>query len=232
MSLADIQLAEGYIWDASLLYSQVEKDFKHDIIGHEAKFRNAKISYYTGDFEWAQAQLDVLKGSTSKLIANDAMELSLLITDNFALDTIREPMERYARADLFLYQNRLAEAEKTLDSLGRDYPFHALQDEILYQRFKIAKKRKDFEQCRYFLNLIVLQHGQDILGDNALYNLAIMEEEIFKDSDKAQELYRRLMTEYPGSLFVVDARNRFRKLRGDFDGDSAPADSDQPHFHP
>lgn len=232
MSLADIQLAEGYIWDASLLYSQVEKDFKHDIIGHEAKFRNAKISYYTGDFEWAQAQLDVLKGSTSKLIANDAMDLSLTITDNFALDTIREPMERFARADLLLYQNRLTEAEQTLDSLGRDYPFHALQDEILYQRFKIAKKRKDFEQCRHFLNLIVLQHGQDILGDNALYNLALIEEEIIHDSEKAQELYRRLMTEYPGSLFVVDARNRFRKLRGDFNEDSAPSESDEPHFHP
>jgi tetratricopeptide (TPR) repeat protein len=232
MSLADIQLSEGYIWDASLLYSQVEKDFKHDIIGHEAKFRNAKISYYTGDFEWAQAQLDVLKASTSKLIANDAMELSLTITDNFALDTIREPMERFARADLFLYQNRLTEAEKTLDSLSRDYPFHALQDEILYQRFKIAKKRKDFDQCRHFLSLIVLQHGQDILGDNALYNLAIIEEEVFNEPEKAKEHYRKLMLDYPGSLFVVDARNRFRKLRGDFDGDAKPVEEGQPHFHP
>lgn len=224
MSLGDILLAKGDIWDASLLYSQVEKDFKHDQIGHEAKFRNAKISYYTGDFEWSQAQLDVLKASTTKLIANDAMELSLLITDNFALDTVRGPMIRYARADLLVYQGRLQEAEAALDSLSRDLTFHALSDDILFQRHKIALKRKNYEKSRDLLTEIINNHGQDLLGDNALFELALLEQEVFKDNDRAMELYRRLMVEHPGSLFVVEARKRFRSLRGDFDDAGLPED--------
>ncbi len=224
MSLADILLSEGSIWDASLLYSQVEKDHKHDIVGHEAKFRNAKVYYYTGDFEWAQAQLDVLKASTSKLISNDAMELSLLITDNFALDTVRGPMIRYARADLLVYQGRLTAAEAALDSLSNDLTFHALQDDILFQRYKIALKRNEHEKCRTFLTQIIDNHGYDLLGDDALYELARLEESVFENKDRAMELYRQLLLEHQGSLFLVDARKRFRELRGDFDDAGLPED--------
>lgn len=224
MALADILLSEGDIWEASLLYSQVEKDHKHDMVGHEAKFRNAKVYYYTGDFEWAQAQLDVLKASTTKLIANDAMELSLLITDNFALDTIREPMIRFARADLLIYQGRLAAAEAALDSLSNDLTFHALQDDILYQRYKIALQRKEHEKCRSFLTAIMDHHGHDLLGDNAVYELARLEETVFENKDRAMELYRKLLLEHQGSLFVVEARKRFRELRGDFNDANLPDD--------
>lgn len=224
MSLADILLSEGDIWDASLLYSQVEKDHKHDIVGHEAKFRNAKVSYYTGDFEWAQAQLDVLKASTTKLISNDAMELSLLITDNFALDTVREPMIRYARADLLVYQGRLTAAEAALDSLSNDLSFHALQDDILFQRYKIALKRNEHEKCRTFLTAIIDNHGFDLLGDDAIYELARLEETVFNNKERAMELYRQLLLEHQGSLFLVDARKRFRELRGDFDDAGLPED--------
>ncbi len=222
MSLADILLAGGNIWDASLLYSQVEKDHKHDVVGHLAKFRNAKISYYTGDFEWAQAQLDVLKASTTKLIANDAMELSLHITDNFALDTIREPMMRFARADLYVYQGQFQAAEAALDSLSNDLTYHALQDDILFQRHKIAQRRNEFEKSRELLKEIVLHYGQDLLGDDALYALGKLEEDVFDNPEQAKEYYRQLMTNHPGSLFVVDARKRFRALRGDFDDAELP----------
>lgn len=222
MSLADVMLATGDVWEASLLYSQVEKDHKHDIIGHEAKFRNARISYYTGDFEWAQAQLDVLKASTSKLISNDAMELSLLITDNFALDTVREPMERFARADLLLYQGKLEDAENALDSLSSDLSFHSLEDDILFKRYEIALERKKFDKARDLLSEIISLHGTDLLGDDAIYALARMEESVFDHPERAKELYRQLLTDHSGSLFVVEARKRFRALRGDFDDATLP----------
>lgn len=222
MSLADVMLATGDVWEASLLYSQVEKDHKHDIIGHEAKFRNARISYYTGDFEWAQAQLDVLKASTSKLISNDAMELSLLITDNFALDTVREPMERFARADLLLYQGKLEDAENALDSLSNDLSFHSLEDDILFKRYEIALERKKFDKARDMLSDIISLHGYDLLGDDAIYALARLEESVFNNPERAKELYRQLLTDHSGSLFVVEARKRFRALRGDFDDATLP----------
>ena len=126
LELGDVLLLVDEVWEASLLYSQVELDFKEDIMGHEAKYRNAKISYYTGDFEWAQAQLDVLKASTSKLISNDAIDLSLLITDNFNMDTTVVPMLMFAQADLLAYQNKTEIAMTKLDSITTVWPGHSL----------------------------------------------------------------------------------------------------------
>lgn len=213
--LADILLMIGDIWEASLYYSQVEKSFKHDPLGDEAKLRNAKISYYTGDFGWAQAQLDVLKGSTSKLIANDAMKLSLLITDNSTIDTSTVPLGMYARAELLSYQNKDDEAVLILDSIDNLFPAHALADEILFKKASIMEKKQDFAAAAAFLKQIVDAYGYDILADDALFKLAEIHQYVFKDSEKAKDYYQKLLTDYTGSIFTVEARKRFRELRGD-----------------
>jgi tetratricopeptide (TPR) repeat protein len=215
LELADILLMTGDIWEASLRYSQVEKTFKHDAIGQEAKFRNAKISYYTGDFKWAQAQLDVLKGATAKLIANDAMDLSLLISDALAIDTNEAPLMIFARADLLAFQNKDSLAIITLDSINTLFPNHALADDILYKKTNLELKHAKYTEAAAFLESIVKNYGDDILGDDALFKLADLNENQFKNLDKAKELYQQLMEKYPGSLYVLDARKRFRKLRGD-----------------
>jgi len=215
LDLGDVLVAEGFVWDAFLYYSQVEKDFKQDILGAEAKFRTARIYYYMGDFDWAQGQLDVLKASTSKLISNDAMDLSLLITDNYSLDTIVRPMQLYAKADLLTFQNRLDEATITLDSLSNEFPIHPLEDEIIYQRAEIAKKLGDFTKAAEYLKEIVELYFADILADNALMDLAELQERYFKDNETAMEYYQKLFTEYPASLYSAEARKRFRFLRGD-----------------
>lgn len=215
LELADILLFKGEIWDASLLYSQVELEFKEDVLGHEAKFRNARISYFTGDFEWAQGQLDVLKASTSKLISNDAIELSLLITDNFNMDTTTVPMEMFARADLLAYQNQYAAASKTLDSIITGYPSHSLTDEIKMLKAKMFYKQGQYTSAKDLYQSVIDLHFKDITADDALFKLAEMNQYIFNDHAKAMELYEKLITEYPGSLYVVEARKRFRELRGD-----------------
>ena len=218
IDLADILVVKNYIWDASLLYSQVEADFKQDVLGSEAKFKNSRISYYTGDFEWAQAQLNVLKASTSKLISNDAMDLSLLITDNLGLDSIIEPMEMFARADLLVFQNKLLEAVLTLDSIKTKFPGHALGDEILFQEGIIAEKKGNFEDAaKIYLDLFT-GFSEDILADNALFKLGEIYEKRLLDKEKAMKYYEQLLSDFPGSLFVVEARKRFRNLRGDANG--------------
>ena len=215
LELGDILLFTGDIWEASLLYSQVELDFKEDALGHESKFRNAKISYYTGDFEWAQAQLDVLKASTTKLISNDAIDLSLLITDNFNMDTITTPMLMFAQSDLLSYQNRDQEAIAKVDSLISAYPGHSLADEILWMKANIYFDQGKYEECQGLLNQILSIHFTDILADDALFKLAELNELVYQDLEKAKELYERMILEYPGSLYVIEARKRFRRLRGD-----------------
>ncbi len=215
LELADILLMNNSVWDASLMYSQVEKDFKHEPIGQEAKFRNARLSYYIGDFKWAQTQLDVLKGATSKLIANDAMELSLVITDNTTLDTDATPLQMFARADLLAYQNKDSLALLTLDSISKDYPDHSLSDDILYKKYQIGFRKGKYEVAAGFLQKIIDNYGSDILADDASFKLAELYEYRLNNKDKAKELYEQVVLKFPGSLYTVEARKRFRRLRGD-----------------
>jgi tetratricopeptide (TPR) repeat protein len=215
LELGDVQVFEGNVWEASLLFSQVELDFKDDILGNDAKFRNARISYFTGDFEWAQGQLDALKASTSKLISNDAIDLSLLITDNFNMDTTTAPMMMFARADLLAYQNRYDECMITLDSILTEYPAHTLTDEIKMLKASIYMDQGKYDLAKeLYLNIVDL-HFTDITADDALFKLAEMHEYIYRDPAQAMALYERLISEFPGSLYVVEARKHFRALRGD-----------------
>ncbi len=213
IALADVYLMYGAIWDANLLYLQVEKDFKHDRLGEEAKFKSAKVSFYAGDFAWSKAQLDVLKASTSKLIANDAMRLSLLITDNTIVDTNKTPLMMFARADLLLYRNKSKEALVALDSISSQFPGHSLTDEVLFKRFQVYKKNQDFEKAAAELTTLVSDYSQDILADDALYELATMNEFVFKDNAKAVDLYKQLLLNFPGSLYADPSRKSMRKLR-------------------
>lgn len=215
LELAEILIVRDFIWDASLLASQVDKDFKNDVLGYEAKFLNARISYYAGDFDWAQAQLDILKGSTSKLISNDAMELSLLITDNMNLDTIYEPMIMYAKADLLATQYRYKESIVLLDSIVSTWPGHALTDDILLLKARIAEQKYDFQEAINLYQQVLTEHFFSINADNALFKMADLYENKLDNKEKAQEYYKQLMMDFPGSLFVVEARKRYRAIRGD-----------------
>lgn len=215
LELGDVYVFADLVWDASLIFSQIILDFKDDPLGHEAKYRNARISYYTGDFAWAQTQLNALKASTSKLISNDAIDLSLLITDNFNLDTIFEPMEIYARAGLLIMQRRFDDARLTLDTLVKNYPGHSLEDEILIVLGDLEMKEGDIDGAIEYYTEVVDLHFDDITGDDALYNLATIYDEILMDFGKAEELYSRLLFEFSGSLYAVEARKRYRELTGE-----------------
>jgi tetratricopeptide (TPR) repeat protein len=190
-------------------------DFKEDPLGAEAKYRNARISYYVGDFEWAQGQLDALKASTTKLISNDAIDLSLLITDNFNMDTITAPMQMYARADLLFFQNKFDQSLLTLDSLFKEYPDHSLTDEMFMLKAGIFMKKGNHTEALALYDKILQFHTTDITADDALFKSAEIQERIILDTAKAMQLYEKLITEYPGSLYVIEARKRFRALRGD-----------------
>ena len=213
--MADLKLLQSDPWEASLLYMQVEKSFKYDRLGEIAKFRNARIYYFEGEFDLAKTMLDVLKGSTSKKISNDAMELSLLITDNSTIDTTTKPLEIFAKSDLYFLKSQFDESISLLDSLEEKYPGHALSDEILFLRSKIAAQKSDFEAQEKYLEEIVSSFPDDILADNALYGLAVLNDKQKNDPKKAAEYYKRLLLKYKDSLFVVEARKRFRELRGD-----------------
>ena len=215
LDLGDYYLMAGEIWEASLLYSQVDKSMKDEPLGEEARFKNARLSYYNGDFDWAQGQLTVLKASTSELVANDALRLSVFITENLGLDSSTTAMQWYSRADLLAFQNRHEESIKTLDSLQEGFPGHFLADDIIWLRANIAQKERDYEAAALLLETIRTDHSFDILADDALYNLGELYEFHLNQPDKAMECYQSIMLDHKDSVFVVEARKRFRSLRGD-----------------
>lgn len=213
LQLADAYLVSGDIWEAQLLYSQVDKDYKEDPLGQEAKFRNARLSYFNADFEWAKEQLDILKTATSQLISNDAIELSLMIQENTGLDSTTDALKEFARADLYIFQNNLDKALEILNLFPFKFPKHDLDDDILFARARLMEKKRDFAQAIKFYDAVVSKYGNDILADNALYNLARIYDYKLKDKQKAKETYEKLIFDYNSSLYSVEARKRQKILK-------------------
>jgi len=215
LSLGDFYLITGDVWESTLLYSQVDKDEKDAPLGEEARFRNARLSYYKGDFDWAQTQLEVLKSATSELISNDAINLSVFIIDNLGLDTVATPMQMFARAELLVFQNKDSDAVATLDSISKKFPGHALSDDIEYEKAELFVKHKEFDKAIPLLDDILKNYKTDLKGDDATFLLAQINEQQLHNKEKAMELYKSIITDYSSSLLVIEARKRYRLLRGD-----------------
>lgn len=213
LALGDLLLFAGEVWDASLLYMQVEKANKNDVLGSLAKFKNAKLSYYNHDFLWAKTQLDVLRASTSKLIANDAMELSLLISDNMEEDSTYDMLERYAEADLLLYRNQLDSAWDAFDAVATSALSHPLFDEVLMQKAKIRIRQQRYADADSLLQQLVDFYPYDILADDALMLMAQLNDEQLQHPERARDCYEKLILDYPNSLYVDRARKRYNELK-------------------
>jgi predicted Zn-dependent protease len=215
LDLGDVYLLNNQPWDATLIYSQVEKDNANTAVGQDALLRNAKLAYYTGDFNWARRQLDILKAATTQLIANDALNLSLLIGDNLAIDSSGSALKIYARADLQIFAEQQAKAITTLDSIDKNYPGNPLGADILMAKARIFIQQKDYNNAVVLLKKIAEEHNYDLWADDAVYMLGDIYETRLNNPALAKTYYQKIITDYPGSLWLNDARKRFRLLRGD-----------------
>lgn len=213
--LADVYVYAEDPWEATLIYSQVIDANKKNILGDEVKLKKARLGYLLGNFSWAKAQLDVLKASTSKLTANDAFELSLFIGENTNLDTTDVPLQMFSRADLFFFQNKDSLAYATIDSIAEMFPYHSLVDDILMRKAKINIRNKNYGEAAGQLQQILDDFSYELLADDALFMLAGLYHYHLNQKEKAQELYKQMMANHPGSIYVVESRQRFRNLRGD-----------------
>lgn len=230
LELADLNVYDNNLWGATLLYAQIIDSNRDNPIGDDAKLKKAKLGFYLGDINWAKAQLDVLKASTSKMIANDAMELSMLISSYYELDTVDLPIQLFGRGDLLIYRNKDKEAIKTYDSITTLYPGHPLQDKILMRKAFIDEKDFNYENAVENYKKILSDFASSTSADDALYKMAVILEEKLGQKEQAQELYKQLMVTYPSSIYTSDSRYRYRKLRGDkLDGEETtpPDDSEE-----
>ena len=211
----DIYLLKNEPWESTLLYSQVEKSQREETLGHEAKLKNAKLHYYSGNFALAKDILNILKLATSREIANDAEQLGLLIQDNTEMDSSGAAMREYAAIELMLLQNKQDEAIMALNRMQKKYSSHMLADEVFWLRANTYLKQGKVDEALEDLKRITTSHGTDILGDDALFLQGKIFEERKKDKVQAMAIYQKLLTDHSGSIYVAEARKRFRLLRGD-----------------
>lgn len=214
LKLANILVLEDNIWEASLMYLQIEKQFKDDQLGHLAKFKNAQVYYFSGEYDWCQAQLKVLKASTSKLIANDALELSVLISDNYNMDTSEVAMKLFSYADMLTFQQQFSKANILYDSILKNFKNHSLNDEIIFRKAKINLKQHNYQKAVEHFKLLIDNYPNSILLDNSLFLIASIYEEKIKDFDQAKKYFKTILFDHKGSLYAAESRKRFRKLAG------------------
>lgn len=212
LQLGDYYLLTGKTWDASLSYSQVEKEYKQEIVAEDARFRNARLSFYRGDFDLAQKQLNILKSGTSNLISNDAIDLSVLITENVE-DSNTVPLQRFAAAGLLMFQNKDKEAETLIDSIKAAWPKHPLADDIVMMHATLATKHRDFGKALTYLKEVVDKYGKDVLGDDAVFRTAEIYDQELHQPVEAKKYYEQLIIDYPGSTYVQTARQRLEEMK-------------------
>jgi tetratricopeptide (TPR) repeat protein len=215
LALGDILVFDKKFNQALIYFSQIQKNLKNDVLGQNARFKVAQTSFYKGDFDWALTQLKVLRGSTSQLIANDAMQLSLLISDNSLEDSTQTALKKYARADLLAYQNKTKEAITALDDILQNHKGEKIEDEALLKQGELLVSLKDYEAARFNYQKIVEFYATDILADDAYFALGELYRNVLNEPEKAKEQYEKIIYNYQDSYYFPQARQHFRRLRGD-----------------
>ncbi|GGW48066.1 hypothetical protein GCM10007383_35200 [Arenibacter certesii] len=214
-TLGDILVFDQKFNRALIYYSQIQKNLKNDVLGQEARFKVAQTSFYKGDFDWALTQLKVLRSATSQLIANDAMQLSLLISDNSLEDSTQVALKKYARASFLNYQNNKAQAVALLNDILDNHKGEKIEDEALLKQGQILTELKQYGQAEFNYLKIVEFHGQDILADDAHFALAELYNTVLKNPEKAKFHYEQIVFNHQDSYYFPQARKRYRALRGD-----------------
>ena len=215
MKLADILVFQEKFNEGLIYYTQIQANSKNSTIAQEARFKVAKTSYYKGDFEWAESQLNILKASTSQLIANDALELKLLISDNKYEDSLHVALKLYAKADLLAFQNKNDEAIILLDKILTAHKGESIEDQALFKQAELFVQKKQYEKAITNYQSIITHYSDGILADDAYYYLAELYNNILEEPEKAKALYEKIIFNHQDSIYFIEARKQFRMLRGD-----------------
>ncbi|WP_299098467.1 hypothetical protein [uncultured Winogradskyella sp.] len=213
--LADILVLQEKFNEALIFYSQIQAEMKNSTIAQEARFKVAKTSYYKGDFDWAESQLKILKSSTSQLIANDALDLKLLITDNKFEDSLQTSLKLYAKADLYAFQNKIDDAISLLDIILEEHKTENIIGQALFQQAKLYESKQQYLKAEANYQNILTNYGEGILTDDAKFYLAELYNTHLVKPEEAKELYEKIIFEHQDSIYFIEARKKFRMLRGD-----------------
>jgi len=215
LALGDILVYDKKFNQALIYFSQIQKRLKNDVLGQNARYKVAQTSFYKGDFDWSLTQLKVLRSSTSQLIANDAMQLSLLISDNSLEDSTQTALKKYARADLLAYQNKTQDAIAVLEDILQNHKGEKIEDEALLKQGELLVSIKNYDAAKFNYQKIIEFYATGILADDAYFHLGELYRTILNEPEKAKANYEKIIYNYQDSYYFPKARQHFRMLRGD-----------------
>jgi tetratricopeptide (TPR) repeat protein len=215
LELGDIYVLKEEFNTALLYYTQIQRSLKNSTISQEARFKVAKASYYKGDFDWAESQLKILKASTSQLMANDALDLKLLISDNKYEDSLQVALKLYAKADLMSFQNKNNEAISLLDTILKNHKTESIIPQTLYKQAQLFEKKKEYLKAEANYTNILINYKDGILVDDASFALANLYTTYLSEPEKAKALYEDIVFNHGDSIYFIEARKKYRALRGD-----------------
>ncbi|WP_435413697.1 tetratricopeptide repeat protein [Psychroserpens mesophilus] len=215
LKLGDILVFQEKFNEALIYYSQIQANLKNSTISQQARYKVAKTSYYKGDFEWAESQLKILKSSTSQLIANDALDLKLLISDNIQEDSLHTALRLYSKADLLAFQNKNEDAITLLGKILTEHKGETIEDQALFMQAKLFEKTKQYDKAVANYEYIIANYRDEILADDAYFYLAELYQTQLGEPEKAKPLYENIIFKHEDSIYFIEARKRFRMLRGD-----------------
>jgi tetratricopeptide (TPR) repeat protein len=210
--LARIALFRGDLERADLLFSRLADRAGTDGLADRARFELARLQFYQGRFDAAAARAQTTSADPSADVANDAIELRVLIQENRGPDSLDTPLRQYARAQLDVRRHRFDAATAGLDSLLDHHGRHPLADQARFALARVQLARGDTTSARQTLRALPRRHPRSPYADRSLYRLA----QLFEAQDRPEQaiaLYDRLLAEYPKSLLAGDARTRLRTLR-------------------
>lgn len=215
IKLGEVHVFVGNYNKALIYFSQVQTSIKNHPLAQQARFKVAQTSYFKNDFKWAFAQLKVLKASTTQLIANDALELFLIISDNQPKDSLDTSLQMYASADLLAFQNKNTQAIDTLQKVITLFKGQKIEDEALYKQANLYFKTNQFDLAIDTYSQIITLDKEGVFVDDAIYQIAEIYNLKLNNTEKASEYYQKIIFEHPSSIYLVDARKKYRELRGD-----------------
>lgn len=215
LELGDILVLQEKFNEALIYYTQIQRNLKNSPLAQQARFKIAKTSYYKGDFKWAESQLKVLKSSTTQLTANDALQLKLLISDNKPEDSLQRALKSYAKADLLAFQNKKEDAISILNSILENHKTEAIIPQALLKQAQLHEMLLNFENAKINYETLIKNYPDSILVDDALFALANIYNEQLAQPNLAKPLYEKIIFNHADSIYFVEARKKYRALRGD-----------------
>jgi tetratricopeptide (TPR) repeat protein len=178
----------------------------------------AMLQFYQGRFRAAQKLFDSITGTPAPLtsdernesMVNDALEVQLLIDAHLA-DSSRSLLS-FAHAELESARGKTDAAVDTLKHLLAAFAGSPIAPLALFTLGRRHTETGNLQESLGAFQKLVKEHPADMRADRALIRMAEIYEVNLKDRVMAQQTYERVLTEYPKSLFLDDARQKIRSL--------------------